>query len=214
MNIGDKIKFLRENNKVTQEQLSIICHTSRKTISAWENNRNKPNEEIVKKIADFFNIDSKILLDNSITSTQLSFSLNRFNIRFYILLVIHLILIVIEYLTLINLLNIFINTFLLAISTCALYYMSENYLVDKVKKGCTYFKLIYVLVIPLLNSFIGFYVLKSIYDSIQLTNGTICGKIIVILLINSAEHIFLKVVFLKRRIYMWDFIKDIFKQLR
>lgn len=37
MNIGDKIKNAREENKLTQTQVSEILMVSRQTISNWEN---------------------------------------------------------------------------------------------------------------------------------------------------------------------------------
>lgn len=43
MNIGDKIKNAREENKLTQTQVSEILMVSRQTISNWENGKSLPD---------------------------------------------------------------------------------------------------------------------------------------------------------------------------
>ena len=43
MNIGDKIKNAREENKLTQTQASESLMISRQTISNWENGKSLPD---------------------------------------------------------------------------------------------------------------------------------------------------------------------------
>jgi len=43
--IGERIRILRKNNKITQEQLAELMGVARPTISSWENNENKPTTE-------------------------------------------------------------------------------------------------------------------------------------------------------------------------
>lgn len=43
--IGERIRILRKNNDITQEQLAELIGVARPTISSWENNENKPTTE-------------------------------------------------------------------------------------------------------------------------------------------------------------------------
>ncbi len=43
--IGERIRILRKNNDITQEQLAELMGVARPTISSWENNENKPTTE-------------------------------------------------------------------------------------------------------------------------------------------------------------------------
>lgn len=43
--IGERIRSLRKNNKITQEQLAESMGVARPTISSWENNENNPTTE-------------------------------------------------------------------------------------------------------------------------------------------------------------------------
>lgn len=45
MLIGERIRSLRKNNKITQEYLAELMGVARPTISSWENNENKPTTE-------------------------------------------------------------------------------------------------------------------------------------------------------------------------
>ncbi|WP_338348199.1 helix-turn-helix transcriptional regulator [Fructobacillus cardui] len=42
MLIGEKIKMIRESEKMTQEQLGEQLHLTRQTISNWENGKSYP----------------------------------------------------------------------------------------------------------------------------------------------------------------------------
>ena len=56
MTVGDRIKILRSENKMTQETLGKILNVGKSTISQYENNINKPDIDILKKIAERFNV--------------------------------------------------------------------------------------------------------------------------------------------------------------
>jgi len=65
MSLGQKIKHLREELNLTQEELGKILNVSKPTISRYEANTNEPNTDTLKKIAQYFNVSIDYLLDNS-----------------------------------------------------------------------------------------------------------------------------------------------------
>lgn len=54
MKFQDKIKILRFQAKMTQENMAKTLLVSRKTVSSWENGRNYPDIKTLVKISDFF----------------------------------------------------------------------------------------------------------------------------------------------------------------
>ena len=62
-NLGEKIKELRLEKKLSQPELAKAIGVSNGTISIWENNINEPKAGYVKKLAVFFNVSADYLLD-------------------------------------------------------------------------------------------------------------------------------------------------------
>ena len=62
-NIGEKIKRIRRENNLSQEDLARSLHTSRQTVSRWETNRSVPDLEMLEKVAFIFEMEVKDLLD-------------------------------------------------------------------------------------------------------------------------------------------------------
>lgn len=62
MNLCGKIKKLRAENNLTQEQLAEKLQVSRSTISSWETGRSYPDLEMVIEICDCFNVSLDFLL--------------------------------------------------------------------------------------------------------------------------------------------------------
>lgn len=54
--IGNKLKQLRHQKGMTQQQLATQLCVSRQTISSWETDRNIPDIETLTRIAAYFNI--------------------------------------------------------------------------------------------------------------------------------------------------------------
>lgn len=50
----EKLKVLRKNKGLKQQELAEILGIKRNTYSDWENGKCKPNYEKLEKIADFF----------------------------------------------------------------------------------------------------------------------------------------------------------------
>ena len=59
----DKLKELREKNKISQYELSTIIHVSRAAIAKWESGKGIPNKENIKVLADYFKVSKEYLLD-------------------------------------------------------------------------------------------------------------------------------------------------------
>ena len=62
MNLDEKIKKIRKDNKMSQDDLAEVLNVTRQTISNWENGKNYPDIETLVKISDKFDISLDILL--------------------------------------------------------------------------------------------------------------------------------------------------------
>ena len=54
MTLGEKIKKIRIENNLKQNDLAELLYVSEKTISSWENNRTNPDLNMIYKISDYF----------------------------------------------------------------------------------------------------------------------------------------------------------------
>lgn len=60
--IGAFLKRLRNEKKLTQEQLAEKFYVSSRTVSRWENGSNMPDLGILIELADFYDVDIKEIL--------------------------------------------------------------------------------------------------------------------------------------------------------
>ena len=63
MKLGEKIKLLRKNKKISQEELSNMLKINRNYLSRIETGKSEPTSSILKNIALIFNVDLNSLLD-------------------------------------------------------------------------------------------------------------------------------------------------------
>ena len=63
--LGEKIKKLRIENKLTQQELASQLFVSDKTISSWEKNRTSPEINMLLSICSIFNINFYSLIDSN-----------------------------------------------------------------------------------------------------------------------------------------------------
>ena len=70
MNIGDKIKTAREENKLTQTQASESLMVSRQTISNWENGKSLPDILSVIRMSELYKISLDELLKGDKTMIE------------------------------------------------------------------------------------------------------------------------------------------------
>ena len=62
MSIGQSIRQLRKENKLTQSQLAKLLYTSQDTISLWELDKSLPDVLSIIKMAKIFNVTSDYIL--------------------------------------------------------------------------------------------------------------------------------------------------------
>lgn len=85
MNIGNRIKNLRQNKNITQQQLASTLFISDKTISSWEANRTEPSLEMIIKLSETLDCTISYLIygDNSKndieTEIKIKLTLDEFN---------------------------------------------------------------------------------------------------------------------------------------
>lgn len=63
--LGDRIKQLRMDIKVTQEQLARVLGKSKRSIAAYETNYRPPDIETLQRLADFFQVSMDYLAGRS-----------------------------------------------------------------------------------------------------------------------------------------------------
>lgn len=70
MTIAEKLKQLRKDNNMTQEDLAEKLNVSRQTISKWETNTTIPDADNIVAISKLFNITTDELLDYKVETVQ------------------------------------------------------------------------------------------------------------------------------------------------
>lgn len=60
--IGKRIKELRQNKKLTQEEFGKIFGIVKSTVSMYESGKSTPDDELKKKIANYFNVTLDYLM--------------------------------------------------------------------------------------------------------------------------------------------------------
>ena len=61
--IGQFIKKIREENKLTQKELADKLGVTFQAVSKWENGKNVPDISILKEMSEMFNVDIDEILD-------------------------------------------------------------------------------------------------------------------------------------------------------
>ena len=64
--LGENIRNLRKENKMSQEQLAEKLDVSRQSISLWENGQTTPSMDNIIAIADIFGVSTDVLLKDSV----------------------------------------------------------------------------------------------------------------------------------------------------
>ena len=63
MKLGEKIKQLRKNKGISQEELASMLKINRNYLSRIETGKSEPTSSILKNIAEIFSVDLNSLLD-------------------------------------------------------------------------------------------------------------------------------------------------------
>ena len=71
MEFKDRLKELRLQKKITQDEFALALNIGRSVVGMYETGRRKPSFEVLEKIADFYNVSMDYLLckTDSIDST-------------------------------------------------------------------------------------------------------------------------------------------------
>lgn len=62
---GLRLRALRNEKKLTQDELGKLLNVSGKTIGTWERDSRQPNIEAINKLASIFDVTTDYLLENS-----------------------------------------------------------------------------------------------------------------------------------------------------
>lgn len=86
MNIGDQIKALRIEGRISQKSLADSLGITQSTIANYENNIRQPNLEMLIKIADYFNVSTDFILSRTgIYESKVSVDHNSIEVADYFL---------------------------------------------------------------------------------------------------------------------------------
>lgn len=77
--IGEKIKELRKENGITQEELAKNIDVSTSMVGMYETNARKPSYEVLIKIAKYFEVSTDYLLNTEEKLDSAMNSLNKIN---------------------------------------------------------------------------------------------------------------------------------------
>lgn len=68
MKIGSNIKYLRQQNNITQDQLAEHLGVSYQAVSKWETNVNAPDISMLPKLAKYFSVSLDTLFSENIST--------------------------------------------------------------------------------------------------------------------------------------------------
>lgn len=71
MNLDEKIKFIREQEKLSQDEFAKRLEVSRQTIINWEKGKSNPSFELLMVIANVFQFDINSLVQNEMEPVKL-----------------------------------------------------------------------------------------------------------------------------------------------
>ena len=60
--IGQTVRNLRKQKRISQTELAKILHVSQQTVTAWETGKAEPSSSAVSNLADYFNVTTDYLL--------------------------------------------------------------------------------------------------------------------------------------------------------
>ncbi|CAM3093686.1 helix-turn-helix domain-containing protein [Limosilactobacillus mucosae] len=60
--IGDRIRDLRNQKRLSQTDLAKIINVSQQTVTKWETGKSEPSSSAINRLADYFDVSSDYLL--------------------------------------------------------------------------------------------------------------------------------------------------------
>lgn len=67
---NEKFKNLRKSHNMKQSDIASKMNVSLSTVGMWEQGRNQPDTDTVKKLANLFDVSTDYLLDNDISEIR------------------------------------------------------------------------------------------------------------------------------------------------
>lgn len=75
--IGTKLRYLRKQDNVTQQQLADAIGVAKSTISMYENGQREPDFETLEALADYFNVEMRTFFPgNNVPQSEGAHSIN------------------------------------------------------------------------------------------------------------------------------------------
>lgn len=81
--LGERLKELRFKKRITQVELSEALGVSQQTIGTWETNKASPKLEMLKTIADYFEVTTDYLLERDNEEKGFTLSEEQAKVLFY-----------------------------------------------------------------------------------------------------------------------------------
>lgn len=72
MDLGTTLSHLRKKHKQSQRDFASFLGVSSGAVAMWETNKRQPDLEMIKKIAQYYNVSIDYLLDNKPTQSTSS----------------------------------------------------------------------------------------------------------------------------------------------
>lgn len=70
--LGKRIRELRVNARLSQTQFANVLHVRNSTLSQYESGHRSPNDQIKRRIADYFNVSLDYLLGRTSEASSVS----------------------------------------------------------------------------------------------------------------------------------------------
>jgi len=70
MNIGERMRYLRQSKNRTLDELAELLDTTKTTLSRYENNKRTPDADFIIRLAQYYRVSSDYILgltDNPFT---------------------------------------------------------------------------------------------------------------------------------------------------
>jgi transcriptional regulator with XRE-family HTH domain len=71
MNFGDKLRYLRDQHNLTQNDIAQILGVSRQAYTKYESNQAEPDMKALKKLSEYFNVTADYLLGTKYSSVKI-----------------------------------------------------------------------------------------------------------------------------------------------
>lgn len=79
---GNRIKLLREEKKIRQDELAKVLSISPSAVGMYERDEREPNDEITLKLAEYFGVSTDYLLGKSDIRNPINIDENKINLAF------------------------------------------------------------------------------------------------------------------------------------